>query len=58
MTSCPWQIIKTKSAVDAMKKILIQHGTISAGKTPEKTCETPIFKVSNQIQGPYNHHKD
>lgn len=41
MTSCPWQRIKTKTAVDAMRKILIQHGTISAGKTPEQTCETP-----------------
>ena len=45
MTSCPWQIIKIKTAVDdATKKILIQHGTISVGKTPEQTCETPKSK--------------
>lgn len=46
MTSCPWQIIKTKTAVDAMKKIIIRHGAISAGKTPEQTCETPKSKQS------------
>lgn len=40
MTGCPWQI-KTKTAADAMKKILPQHGTISAGKRPKQTCEIP-----------------
>lgn len=45
MTPCPWQIIKTKTAADSKKMILICMVAISAGKRPEQTCETP--KQSN-----------
>lgn len=46
MNSCPWQIIKTKTAVDSKKKHIYPHSTISAGKRPEQTCESPKLKQS------------
>lgn len=62
MTSCLWQIIKTKTAVDSKKKIFIPMVLFHQGKDQNKYVETPkakaVFKVSKQRKVLYNPHEE